>query len=61
MRKLGPTVKDGESKKKLMDKTNEFVKDKIGQVENLDEDDMKTLFMVIKSLNDKGKKYDIVR
>jgi hypothetical protein len=27
MRRLGPTVKDGESKKKLMDKTNEFVKD----------------------------------
>jgi hypothetical protein len=57
MRKLGPTVKDSESKKKLMDKTNEFVKDKIGQVENLEEDDMNTLFMVIKSLNNKGKKY----
>jgi MFS superfamily sulfate permease-like transporter len=39
-----------------MDKTKEFLKDKIDQVENLDDEDMETLFMVIKSLNDRGKK-----
>jgi hypothetical protein len=58
MRRFGPKVKDSESNKKLMDKTKEFIKDRIDQVEKPDEDDdMETLFMVIKSLNDKGKKY----
>jgi hypothetical protein len=40
-----------------MDKTKEFVKDKIDQVEKLGEDDMETLFMVIKLFSDRGKKY----
>jgi voltage-gated potassium channel len=48
MRRFGPKVKNDDCGKKLMDGTKEFVKDKIDQV--------KTLFMVVKSLNDKGKK-----
>lgn len=59
MRRFRLKSTDSESNKKLMDKTKESVKDKIDQVENLDDDDMETLFMVIKSLNDRGKKYDI--
>jgi hypothetical protein len=55
LRRFGPKAKGDDDNKKLMDKTKEFVKDKIDQVENLDENDMKTLFMVIKSPNDKGK------
>jgi hypothetical protein len=39
-----------------LDKTKEFVKDKIDQVEKLDENDMKTLIMVIKSLNEKDER-----
>jgi voltage-gated potassium channel len=58
LRRFGPKAKGDDDNKKLMDKTKEFVKDKIDQAENLYEGDMETLFMVIKSLNDKGgKKY----
>jgi hypothetical protein len=57
-RRFGPKAKGDDDNKKLMDKTKEFVKDKIDQAENPYEDNMETLFMVIKSLNDKGgKKY----
>jgi hypothetical protein len=57
-RRFGPKAKGDDDNKKLMNKTKEFVKDKIDQAENPYEDNMETLFMVIKSLNDKGgKKY----
>ena len=36
---------------------SKLAKDKIDQVEKLDKDHMETLFMVIKSLNDRGRKY----
>ena len=56
MRRFGSKAKDSDSEKKLLDKTKEFVKDKIDQVEKLDENDMKTLIMVIKSLNEKDER-----
>ncbi|MGA8106404.1 MAG: ion channel, partial [Nitrososphaeraceae archaeon] len=56
LRRFGSKAKDIHSEKKLLDKTKEFVKDKIDQVEKLDENDMKTLIMVIKSLNEKDEK-----
>jgi hypothetical protein len=56
LRRFGSKAKDIDSEKKLLDKTKEFVKDKIDQVEKLDENDMKTLIMVIKSLNEKDEK-----
>ncbi|MGI0001955.1 MAG: potassium channel family protein [Nitrososphaeraceae archaeon] len=56
LRRFGSKTKDSDSEKKLLDKTKEFVKDKIDQVEKLDENDMKTLIMVIKSLNEKDEK-----
>ena len=37
-------------------KQKEFDKDKIDQVEKLDENDMNTLIMVIKSLNEKDER-----
>jgi hypothetical protein len=58
LRRFGPKAKGDDDNKKFMDKTKEFVKDKVDQAENPYEDDMETLIMVIKSLNDKGgKKY----
>lgn len=56
-RKFGQEAKDSSSKTKLLDKTKEFVKNKIDEVEKLDEDDIKTLILVIKSLNEKGRRY----
>jgi hypothetical protein len=44
-----------------MDKTKEFVIDKTDQVENLDEDDMETLFMVISYLTIKVAKNILIR
>jgi voltage-gated potassium channel len=56
LRRFGSKAKDSDSEKKLLDKTKEFVKDKIDQVEKLDENDMNTLIMVIKSLNEKDER-----
>lgn len=48
--------KQEEDSDRVLDKTKEFIKDKINVVEKLDQEDLEILIRIIRSLNEKNGK-----